>query len=50
MTHISNDMLITVYQLEELEMKILIIEDERLLADSLKLMLESKGFQAERKL
>ena len=28
-------------------MKILIIEDERLLADSLKTMLESKGFQVE---
>ena len=28
-------------------MKILIIEDERLLADSLKKLLESKGFQAE---
>lgn len=28
-------------------MKILIIEDEKLLADSLKLMLESKGFEAE---
>ena len=28
-------------------MKILIIEDERLLADSLKTLLESKGFQAE---
>lgn len=28
-------------------MKILIIEDEKVLADSLKLMLESKGFEAE---
>ena len=28
-------------------MKILIIEDEKLLADSLKLMLESKGFEAD---
>ena len=28
-------------------MKILIIEDERVLADSLKRMLESKGFEAE---
>ena len=28
-------------------LKILIIEDEKLLADSLKLMLESKGFEAE---
>lgn len=28
-------------------MKILIIEDEKLLADSLKIMLESKGFQVE---
>ena len=28
-------------------MKILIVEDERLLADSLKTLLENKGFQAE---
>ena len=28
-------------------MKILIIEDEKLLADSLKTLLESKGFEAE---
>ena len=28
-------------------MKILIIEDEKLLADSLKALLESKGFQVE---
>lgn len=28
-------------------MKILIIEDEKVLADSLKLMLQAKGFEAE---
>ena len=28
-------------------MKILIIEDEKLLADSLKVLLESKGFEVE---
>lgn len=28
-------------------MKILVIEDERLLADSIKRMLEAKGFQVE---
>ena len=39
---------ISIYQLkEDTHMKILIVEDEKLLADSLRAMLEGKGFAVE---